>query len=83
MLLHELASSSLWDTAAQMNLLRDRLNRLVSQAPQSRQADFPPINVWASEQKAVVFAELPGFDPDSIDLQIVNNTLTLKTKREQ
>ncbi len=81
MLIQELASPSLWDSP-NMNLLQERLNRLFSTLPETRQTEFPPINVWASEEKAVVVAEVPGIDPDNIDLQIVNNTLTLKTKRE-
>lgn len=83
MLFQELASPSLWDSARNMNLLQERLNRLLSVLPETRQTEFPPINVWASEEKALVVAEVPGIDPDNIDLQIINNTLTLKTKREQ
>lgn len=79
MLFQELASPSLWDSIGQMSLLQQRLNKLFSE---SRQTEFPPINVWASEDKAVVMAEVPGIDPDDIDVQIVNQTLTLKTKRE-
>lgn len=82
MLFQELASPSLWDSIGQMNLLQQRLNRLFSSMPESSQAEFPPINVWASEDKAVVVAEVPGIDPDNIEVQVVNQTLTLKTKRE-
>jgi HSP20 family protein len=81
MLFQQLASPSLWDSARQMNLLQERLNRLFSNLPETRQTEFPPINVWASEEKAVVVAEVPGIDPDHIDVQVVNQTLTLKTDR--
>ncbi|HEY9757631.1 MAG TPA: Hsp20/alpha crystallin family protein [Oculatellaceae cyanobacterium] len=74
-------SPSQWDSLGQMNLLQQRLNRLFSSIPETRQADFPPVNVWASEDKALVVAEVPGIDPDNIDVQVVNQTLTLKTKR--
>lgn len=81
MLFQELNSPSLWDSARQMSLLQERLNRLFSNLPETRQAELPPINVWASEEKAVVVAEVPGIDPDSIDVQVLNQTLTLKTDR--
>lgn len=82
MFLQELALPSLWDSARQLNLLQNRLNRLFSSLPETRQTEFPPVNVWASGEKAVVIAEVPGIDPDNIDVQITNQTVTLKTKRE-
>lgn len=82
MLFQELASPSFWDSIGQVNLLQNRLNRLFSNMAETRQTEFPPINVWASQDKAVVVAEVPGIDPDDIDVQVVNQTLTLKTKRE-
>jgi HSP20 family protein len=44
--------------------------------------NFHHINIWASEKNIVVVAEVPGIDPADIDLQICNQTMTLKTKRE-
>lgn len=82
MLFHELATPSFWDSIGQMNQLQQRLNRLFSNMAENRQIEFPPINVWASQDKAVVVAEVPGIDPDEIDIQVVNQTLTMKTKRE-
>lgn len=82
MLFQELASPSIWNSSRNMNLLQERLNRLISNIPETRQTEFPPLNVWASEEKTIVLAEVPGIDPDNIDLQIVNNILTLKTKRD-
>ena len=82
MLFQEIASPSLWDSSRNLNMLQEQLNRLLSAIPQHSEADFPPLNVWTSETKTVVVAEIPGIDTDNIDLQIVNNVLTLKTKRE-
>lgn len=81
MLFQELNSPSLWDSARQTNPLQERLNRLFSNVPQTRLTEFPPINIWASDEKAVVVAEVPGIDPDNIDVQVVNQTVTLKTDR--
>ena len=82
MLFQDIASPSFWDSVRQMNQLQQRLNRLFSNMAENRQMEFPPINVWASQDKTVVVAEVPGISPDDIDVQVVNQTLTLKTKRE-
>jgi len=82
MLFQELVSRFPQDSDMQMNLLQERLNRLFSSLPEPKEVDNPPINVWASEQNVVVIAEVPGIEPQNIDVQVVNNTLTLKSKRE-
>jgi HSP20 family protein len=43
---------------------------------------YPALNVWASEEGAVVTAELPGVEPDDIDISIVGDTLTLSGERQ-
>jgi HSP20 family protein len=39
------------------------------------------MNVWANEEGLVVTAELPGIDSETLDISVVNNTLTLKGNR--
>ncbi len=71
MFFQELASP--FDSITQMNILQDRLSRLVNNIQDDRKKEFPPINVWASEEKIVVVAEYqascrrhrcPGLQPD-------------------
>lgn len=80
MFFQELASP--FDSAAQMNILQERMRRLADSMQGARKNEFPPINVWASEEKIVVVAEVPGIDAADIDLQVCNQTVTLKTKRD-
>jgi len=80
MYFQELASP--FDSVTQMNILQERLNRLFNNINDGGESEFPPLNVWASEKNIVVVAEVPGIDPANIDLQICNQTLTLKTQRE-
>ena len=80
MFFQDLASP--FNSVTQMNILQERLNRLVNNMQETRMAEFPPINIWASEQNIVIVAEVPGIDPADIDLQICNQIMTLKTKRE-
>lgn len=44
--------------------------------------DFPPYNVWLSDDKAVITTELPGITPSDIDLSVVGKVLTLKGERK-
>jgi len=45
-------------------------------------ASFPAINAWTTEDEEVVMAEIPGVDPDDIDLSIVNDVLTISGERK-
>lgn len=44
--------------------------------------NYPAINVWTNENGAVVTAELPGVNPEDIDISIVGQTLTISGVRE-
>jgi HSP20 family protein len=64
------------------NLQRD-INRAfsgISSYPAVQQ--FPALNVWESSQDIIFTAELPGIDPDNLDISVVNDTLTLRGTRE-
>jgi HSP20 family protein len=43
---------------------------------------FPTINAWANEEGAVIAAELPGVNPEGIDISVVGETLTLTGLRQ-
>jgi len=42
---------------------------------------YPAMNVWTNEEGAVITAELPGVNPDEIDIAVVGDTLTLTGSR--
>lgn len=46
------------------------------------QAVFPAVNVWQGEDAVAVTAELPGVEPDDIDISVQNNVLTLSGERK-
>jgi HSP20 family protein len=68
-----------------MARLRREMNRLfegtwnggVRTAP-----SYPAMNVWASEDGLVVTAEVPGVSIDDLEINVVNETLTLTGTRE-
>jgi HSP20 family protein len=43
---------------------------------------FPPVNVWSSENDAVVTAELPGIESGDIDISVHGDALTLRGSRK-
>jgi HSP20 family protein len=43
---------------------------------------FPTINAWTSEDEEIVTAEIPGVEPEDIDLSIVNDVLTISGERQ-
>jgi HSP20 family protein len=60
----------------QMDRLMNRMGTGLAVAP-----SYPAMNVWINENGAIVTAELPGFDPDALDISVVNDTLTLSGDR--
>jgi len=60
----------------EMDRLMNRMGSGLAVAP-----SYPAMNVWINEDGAVVTAELPGFDPEGLDISVVNDTLTLSGNR--
>ena len=60
----------------QMNRLRSQMGTGLAVAP-----SYPAMNVWINDDGAIVTAELPGFDPEGLDISVVNDTLTLSGDR--
>lgn len=61
--------------------IENQMNRLFTgTAPSAR--EFPAINLWTDGDSVLVTTELPGVDPDSIDMSVVGRTLTLRGERQ-
>jgi len=43
---------------------------------------FPALNVWGNPEQVIVTAELPGLEVEDLDLQVINNQLTIKGERK-
>ncbi len=43
--------------------------------------DFPAMNIWTNDEAAVITAEVPGVDPDNLNISIINQNLTLTGER--
>jgi len=70
----------------EMERLRRQMNRLFTDWPRwigwTATPGYPAMNVWTNERGVVVTAELPGVNPEDIDISVQGDTLTLRGKRE-
>jgi HSP20 family protein len=69
----------------EVNRLQREINRLFnSNSPTSFQPapGFPAMNIWTSEEGAVVTAEVPGIEIKDLEISVVGETLTLSGKRK-
>jgi len=51
-------------------------------AERGRDAAFPAINAWTTDDEEVVTAELPGVNPQEIEITISNEVLTISAERK-
>ncbi len=76
-------SPSLWrvrnlsGVLPEMMQLQREMNRLFSSVGQKSPQDYPAINIWEKDQRAIVTAELPGIDPDKMDIAVAGDVLTI------
>ncbi len=79
MLLQRMADNGLWNSLRELELVRQRLNNIISEESQS---EYPPVNVWLSETGAIVEAKLPGMDISDIELAVFNDVLSIKGSKK-
>ncbi len=74
----------------QVQQLQTEMNRLLDRwgddgiRQQSFGGSFPPVNVWENADHVYVEAELPGLDPNDLEIHVTGgNQLTIKGERKQ
>jgi HSP20 family protein len=67
----------LWDPWREF----DRMQRALSRWSTPAAIEFPPMNVWVSGDTALVTTEVPGVDPNALDISVVGKSLTLRGSR--
>jgi HSP20 family protein len=60
----------------EMDRLMNRASWGMTEAP-----CYPAMNVWTNEDGAIATAELPGFNPDEIEISVTGDTLTVSGNR--
>ncbi len=79
MLLAEL-TNKIWDPLEAVSQIRNEMNRMFRE--RTGFPAFPALNIWAGENQAVVTAEMPGVDPQDIDISVEENVLYLSGSRK-
>ena len=70
-----------YDPFGAVRNLQREMNRLFSDYD-SRGDSFPAVNIWSDENQVMVTAEIPGMNPDDIDISVVQGQLSISGKRE-
>ena len=70
------------DPWAHLERMENEMNRVLSRFASPSAGDFPPVNVWADTDEAVVTSEMPGINPSALDISVTGKTLTLRGARE-
>ncbi|MGH8946057.1 MAG: Hsp20/alpha crystallin family protein [Acidimicrobiia bacterium] len=62
----------------------DRVTRQLWNMPvgQTQRASFMPVDAYRRDGKFYLHIDLPGVDPDSIDLEVEDNALTITAERK-
>ncbi len=74
---------SLWrvrrfaDVMPEMLNVQREMNRLFSNVGQKSPGNYPAVNIWEKDDTAVVTAELPGLDPEKVDVSVTGDILTI------
>lgn len=74
---------SLWrirrfsDAMPEMLHLQREMNRLFSNVGQKSPQGYPAVNIWEKDGTALVTAELPGIEPEKMDISVLGDTVTL------
>lgn len=57
------------------------LGELETPALDSRKGTYPPMNVWSSEDGLVLDVELPGVDPNEVEINVLGNELSVSGEK--
>jgi len=68
----------LWDPMRDLQVWQERLERLSAHHPDSW---TPPIDVYETDDRYVIAAELPGLAREQIELALENSRLTIRGQR--
>ena len=79
-----------WDPFRDLVTLRDKMNRLFEDAYSSGSSErdmisstwSPSVDIYESEKEIILTAEVPGLSEKDIEIQIEDNSLTIKGERK-
>jgi HSP20 family protein len=69
------------DSFSDIRQLQREMNRLFEGAWRSEET-YPAVDAWANGEEVVVKAEVPGVNPEDIDVTVKDRTLTIQGERK-
>lgn len=79
---------SRWDPFRDLSVLQDRINRIFSEATRgpaeaaSARTWAPVVDILETDNDLIVRAELPGLKQQDIDIEVTDESLTVKGERK-
>ncbi len=72
------------DPWRELDRIQSEMNRLFRETyDRAAVRRYPAVNIWVKDDSAVVTAELPGFEPNDIEITVLNDELRLKGQRKK
>ena len=77
-----------WDPFRELNTLQREMNRLFQDYSRTGETELattafaPPVDIYEDEHAITLKMEVPGVDQKDIDIQVENNTLTVRGERK-
>jgi HSP20 family protein len=69
-----------WDPISELARFQRDFEGLFT-GPSGTVHQFPAVNAWVNENEAYLTAELPGVDPQELEINVEGETVTLSGKR--
>jgi HSP20 family protein len=71
-----------WSPFTELSRLQREFDRMFGGGLDYTGSDFPAVNIWTGDDEVVLTAELPGINPDDLDISVQNNTVTIRGERQ-
>lgn len=74
---------SIWQ---EMDQLQREMNRLFDASTRERvfnSPSYPAINIWTNEDGQLITAEMPGVNPDDLNIDVTGDALSISGERKQ
>ena len=70
------------DPWRQINDIQREMNHLFDGSSRTFRYEYPAINIWTDKDKALVTAELPGYDKNDVDISLIGDMLRIHGSRK-
>lgn len=70
------------DWLPEVQRLQDDMNRVFSGVRPPSARNYPLVNVWLHNHDALMTAEIPGIDPDKLDIAVSGDLVTVSGSRK-